>query len=135
MRKIYLAGAIEWQDDEYTTAWRRTAKTAAKAISGGRLEVIDPTFFDGAAQNLEPSEVVIRDTYLLHQADAILADGRKPGWGTAMEIKEAYAAGKLVVVWGCTRRSLFLRHHTAKFVDTVPEGIEYIYSMLDLMEE
>lgn len=131
MKRIYLAGAIEWQDNEYTTAWRKEASLLAESRG---LGVVDPTYFDGAANGLTASEVVIRDRYLLRQSDAILADGRKPGWGTAMEILDAYQLGMLVVVWGAERKSLFLVHHTAKFTDTVADGVQYIADMLELME-
>lgn len=131
MKRIYLAGAIEWQDNAYTTEWRQEAGRLSRARG---LDVIDPTYFDGASDGLTASEVVIRDRYLLRQADAILADGRKPGWGTAMEILDAYQLGMLVVVWGAERKSLFLVHHTARFTDTVADGVQYIADMLQLME-
>lgn len=145
MFSIYLAGPIENVDIEYSTLWRgRAMRHSAHILAPGDhmdplaqreqfVKCVDPTFYDGVTEGLTASEVVIRDTFLLEDSDAVLADGRRPGWGTAMEILRAYQSGKLVVVWGCEKPSLFLEHHTAKFVRTPEEGIDYIVKLLRLM--
>jgi nucleoside 2-deoxyribosyltransferase len=128
MRTIYLAGPIEYAEDG-GTGWRQDA--AAMARPGTRL--IDPTHFDGAAEGLTPQEIVTRDKFLLRQSDGAIFDCRSTsaGWGTAMELLDAYQLGKPTVGWGAPpKRSAFLTHHTTKFFDTLAEAVTYMEDLL-----
>ncbi len=132
MGTIYLAGPIEYVEDGGRT-WRREA--AALARTGTRL--IDPTHFDGAADGLTSQEIVTRDKFLLRASDGAIFDARSTsaGWGTAMELLDAYQLGKPTVGWGApAKKSAFLSHHCTKFFDTLPEAMTYMEDLLDRAE-
>ena len=126
---IYLAGPIEHVEDGGVT-WRKEAE----AIRRPTTRLIDPTHYDGVADGLTPQEIVTRDKFLLRQSDGAIFDARSTsaGWGTAMELLDAYQLGKPTVGWGAPeRRSAFLSHHCTKFFDTLPEAMDYLQDLLE----
>lgn len=129
MNVIYLAGPIEHAADGGVT-WRKEAADIARPTT----RLIDPTHFDGESIELTPQEIVTRDKYLLRQSDGAIFDARSTsaGWGTAMELLDAYQLGKPTVGWGAPeKKSAFLLHHTTKFFDTLAEAMEYMQDLLE----
>lgn len=130
MSVIYLAGPIEMVEDG-GVEWRQEA--AKMARPGTRL--IDPTHFDGSKDHgLTAQEIVTRDKFLLRQSHGAIFDARSTsaGWGTAMELLDAYQMGMPTVGWGApTRKSAFLEHHCTRFFDTLEEAMEYMQDLLE----
>jgi nucleoside 2-deoxyribosyltransferase len=133
MRRVYLAGPIEYAEDGGAD-WRREAtEITYDPEQGFDLLLIDPTHYDGTAQGLTPEEIVTRDRYLLRHSDGLIFDARSttPGWGTAMEALDAWQHGIPTVAWGAPeKRSAFLQYHVTKFVPTVREALEYLDALL-----
>lgn len=136
--RIYLAGAIDSIGREQASQWREQA-TRLCDTDFTSLKVINPmTFEDDISESDESfkiahadrlSEIVNTDKFLIGQADALLVDGRVPGWGTSQEIYLATELHKLVVVWGIPREQapLWLRHHTSRFETPLVGALEYLY--------
>ncbi|MEO7332543.1 MAG: nucleoside 2-deoxyribosyltransferase [Gemmatimonadales bacterium] len=125
---IYLAGPIEHEPDG-GVQWRREAALLARAST----TLIDPTHYDGAARDLTPAEIVTRDRYLLRQSDGVVFDARSrsAGWGTAMELLDAYQLGKPTVGWGAPeKRSAFLEFHCTRFCSSLAEALDYMEALL-----
>lgn len=130
--RIYLAGPIEHMADGGVT-WRREAALLAR----GTTVLVDPTHYDGAASNLTAAEIVTRDRYLLRQSDGVVFDARSQsaGWGTAMELMDAYQLGKPTVGWGAPeKRSAFLEFHCTKFYPTLARSLAYLEDLLGSLE-
>jgi nucleoside 2-deoxyribosyltransferase len=126
-KKIYLAGPIEYAPDGGVD-WR--AEALNYAID---CELIDPTHFDEEGKDLSPQEIVTRDRFLLRQSDGVVFDARSTsaGWGTAIELYDAYQLGKPAVAWGApAKRSAFLSFYCTKFFDELPEAMGYMADLL-----
>lgn len=130
-RRVYLAGPIEYEPSGGTD-WRNDAARIVLARVQ-RLTLIDPTHFDGNGKDLTPGEIVTRDRYLLRESDGVIFDARSTsaGWGTAMELLDAYQLGKPTVGWGAPdKRSAFLSYYCTKFVNDVSEALDYMDALL-----
>ncbi|MDR7867790.1 MAG: hypothetical protein RIN56_13330 [Sporomusaceae bacterium] len=126
---VYLCGAIDYVTGEYASEWRLAATAELEAIG---VTVIDPTR-DGAL-SWTPQEVVERDLADIASADIVLVEMNNAAGGyigTAMEIREAWEMGKIVIVWGqAFRNSKFLRYHVTKFCPSLDYALGYIEGMV-----
>jgi hypothetical protein len=128
--KVYLAGPIELIGPERARRWREEAIRVCDGVFTS-LEPINPMDYEPEEGPFHDEEVVNTDQFLLRTADAILVDGRTPGWGTAMEVLQANQQSKLVVVWGIERdrASIWLRYHATHFELTLTGALEHLYAM------
>lgn len=127
--KVYLAGQIEAIGPEAAREWREAAIRLADTTFTS-LELVNPMDYEAEEGPLHDEEIVMMDKFLLSGCDAVLVDGRAPGWGTAHELSLAYSQHKLIVVWGIDRERapIWLRYHSTHFEGTVAAGLEYLYA-------
>lgn len=104
---VYLAGPIFGCTDDEAKGWRETASL----LLGG--DVIDPMDRDYRGIEDLSTSMVDADLSAIRESTAVLAYALRPSWGTAMEIRHAWAMGKRVVaVVGDGPVSPWLRYHT-----------------------
>jgi nucleoside 2-deoxyribosyltransferase len=127
-RRVYLAGRIESVDEATSRDWRRDAARIMREYFD--LVPVDP--MEGEPEQLSDSEIVNRDRYLLSRCDAVLVDGRGPGWGTSAEVFDAWQQGIPVIAWGTNRYGAptWLRAHTTYIHPVVTEAIGFIADLL-----
>ena len=123
MTRVYLAGAVELVGLHYANKWRDKVRQLADEFTG--WQPVDPLLWEDPQGPWNDEQIVNTDRYLLNQCDAVLVDGRQPGWGTAMEIAWAHADRKPIVVWGVSREkaSVFLRHHATLFEENLTDAV------------
>jgi len=127
--RIYLAGAIELVGQDYARTWRQQAVRDADYFDN--LICVDPMDYEPPEGPYLDEQIVNTDKALLTACDAVLLDGRQPGWGSGFELAIAYAQSLPVIVWGIARddASIWLRHHATSFHDTLGEAIEQLYAL------
>lgn len=127
--KVYLAGAIELVGTARAREWREQARRDSEYFDN--LICVDPMDYESPEGPYYDEQIVNTDKALLSACDAILLDGRQPGWGSAMEVALAHGQHIPVVVWGLDRdkASIWLRHHATSFHDTLGEAIEQLYAL------
>jgi len=120
---VYLAGAIELIDLEQARQWRNEAKLLFEMHTNARA--VSPLDYEPEEGPYNDEQIVNTDKALLARCQAVLVDGRQPGWGTAMEVLLANQQNIPVVVWGLDREraSIWLRHHATLFVPSLAEGV------------
>lgn len=126
-RRVYLAGAIDRVERSRAEEWRAQAK---RTMGDFDLVAVDP--LAEVEDSWSDDEIVNRDRYLLGQSDAVLVDGRTPGFGTGCEIQTAYDLSIPVVVWGVSppNAGVWLRHHCVYATPNLAEAVEYIAGLL-----
>lgn len=127
MRRVYLAGAIDRIERNRAEEWRAQAK---RIMGDFDLVAVDP--LTEAEDSWSDDEIVNRDRYLLSKSDAVLVDGRTPGFGTGCEIQAAYEACIPIVAWGVSppHAGVWLRHHCVYTTPNLAEAVEYIAGLL-----
>jgi nucleoside 2-deoxyribosyltransferase len=122
MARVYLAGPIHGMTDLECKAWRTEA---AALLSVHDVEFIDPMSRD--FRGLEEDavdELVEADKGDIEQADVVLVNANRPGWGTAMEVFYANSLGKQVVAFSNSPSiSPWLRCHTSAIFGTLHEAL------------
>lgn len=114
---IYVAGPMDFCSQEEKTGWREYVK-----------ERWEGTILDPCRRTLtmdDVHEVVTMDKLDIGQADVVLANCWKPGWGTAMEIPYAFERGKLVVV-------VFPQLHERPVSPWLKYHSQYVVSSIDI---
>lgn len=121
--RVYLAGAIELIGYAKAQEWRDQAMALAEEFAG--WQPVNPLDWESPEGPWNDEELVNKDRYLLGKCDAVLMDGRQPGWGTGMELAWAHDLGIPVVVWGIARDEapVFLRHHTTIFEPHLTDAV------------
>lgn len=120
-KTIYLCGAINGCSDAECKDWREHVKS----IWPGSC--LDPMRRDYRGREDEcVGEIIAGDVEDLRACDGVLVSADRPSWGTAMEIRIAYAQlGKPVVIV-CPedmRVSPWLRGHSHAVVHTYGAGV------------
>jgi hypothetical protein len=128
MNKVYLAGPIDNCTDEEVFGWR---KVATKLL--GKSNVIDPTRRDyrekvrnNKLTNEEKLELVNLDLEDITEANAVLVNCWKAGWGTPMEIVHAWQRMKDIVCIVKGVPSPWVEYHSDVIVKSVEEGVNWI---------
>lgn len=107
-KRVYLAGPIFGCSDDACFGWRVTAKRLLAPV----CQCVDPMLRDYRGKELEAvAPIVEGDLAAIQTCDAILAMATAPSWGTAMEIRAAYAIGKPVVAVCAGPVSPWLAYH------------------------
>jgi len=121
MKRIYLAGPIELVSEDVAMEWR--ADAAAYIAENTECESVDPMHYED--EDSSDANIVNTDKALIKSCDAVLVDGRTPGWGTAMEVLFAWERNIPVVVWGVTEyeASKWLRHHSVAVIKSLPQAV------------
>lgn len=119
--KAYLAGAIDRVGIDYAREWREEAKNLLEQHT--ELGWYDPLEYEFEAQS--DAEVINRDLALIRRAAVLIVDGRQPGWGSAMEVREAWRQSIPVIVWGIPREKapMWLRHHASVIVPRLADAV------------
>ena len=110
---IYLAGPINGCTDDEANNWRDIAKARL-----GADNCLDPMRRDFRGREDDcVDEIVWGDLDDIDESDVVLANCWQPSWGTGMEIRYAFAEGKLViaVLPPGTRVSPWLAYHATIF--------------------
>jgi hypothetical protein len=90
---VYLCGPIHGCSDEECQGWRSKAEAALP-------NCVNPILWDFRGKEAEHvSEIVLRDLAEVSRAGALLVNAGRPGWGTAMEVHEAWQQDKLIVAF------------------------------------
>lgn len=114
MATIYLAGAIDKDNERNCRWWRGVSETF---LLPWGLETINPIKGKELDQNYSAEEIVTEDLRSINNSDAVLAEvgivtPNYPYIGTSMEIFHAYRSGIPVYCWTYLDDNLFLRYHT-----------------------
>lgn len=118
--KVYLAGAINGQDNEAVHGWRERAKSLLTPH-----ETLDPSDRDyRGIEELNVRELVEGDKRDIRDSDAILAYVIAPSVGTSMEILYAWQMGiPVVIVTPNPRVSPWLTYHSVAVEPTLEDGV------------
>lgn len=117
----YLCGGINGLSDSECNDWRQYAKDHLKG------DTLDPMRRDYRGREDEcVNEIVAGDLEDIANSDNLLVSAVRPSWGTAMEIKHAHDAGKLIVAFvePGAKVSPWLRFHCHKIVSDLDAAIE-----------
>jgi nucleoside 2-deoxyribosyltransferase len=122
-QRFYLAGAVELVHPIYAKGWRAEAKRIATEFTD--LTPVDPLDYEDEVGPYNDEQIVNTDRHLLANCDAVLMDGRQPGWGTGMELAWANHLKIPVIVWGVDREQapVFLRYHATIFERNLPDAV------------
>lgn len=109
--RVYLCGPINGCSDDEAMSWRQRA-TALLLFAPG-VEVLDPMRKDFRGVEAGNEALIVEgDKQDILSADAVLVNGGRPTWGTAMEVLYAHQFGKRVVAFiGKQRPSPWLTYH------------------------
>ena len=96
-----------------------------------QFDFLDPMRRDYRGRETDPGvskEIVKGDIVDLECCDVVLASALKPSWGTAMEIRSAYAelGKKVITVCPQDKPSPWLIEHSTKIVKTFEEAFEIL---------
>lgn len=126
MKTLYLCGAINGCTDSGAMDWRERVKREL----ADQYEFLDPMRRDYRGRESEPgfdARIVLGDTEDIARSDAILVAADEPSWGTAMEVRLAWASLKYVlVVCAAERPSPWLTYHANFLVPTLPDAILHL---------
>lgn len=137
MSHIYLTGDVVESTDfaglsESEPDWRTRALTKLQRYG---MRVVNPIVGVGATdESLEKR--VRRALDLIDQADAVLANIKKPSYGTPMEIFYAHRRGKMVTVVGQSPFSPWVLSHSNARFDDIERAIDFIieeYPQFDIL--
>lgn len=120
----YLAGPIDGCTDSEATGWREHVKDVL-----GADRCLDPMTRDYRGQeDTEFKAIVELDKADIRNAEIMLANCWKAGWGTPMEIHLAWALAipVIAVVPQDARVSPWLRYHSDAVVRTMAEALDLI---------
>ena len=130
MRKaIYLCGPIHGKTDAECRDWRQQA---IKRLSG-HFWVLDPLFTDYRGHEEGNAQLIVNlDLSRIKDSDALIVNAIGPGWGTAMETRDAFLSGRHVVAFGAPENpSPWLVAHTHQLVATLDDACDHIYRIFD----
>ena len=123
-KRVYLAGGINGLSDAACNDWRIQAKGLLS-----NFETLDPMARDyRGKEDSNFTDIVEGDLADIRQSAALLVNGTRPSWGTAMEI--VYAFGKVPVIAfvpAGTPVSPWLRYH-AFVVSSLEEACEHLHA-------
>jgi hypothetical protein len=137
MSQIYLTGDVVETTDlaglaEAEPDWRSRALSKLQRYG---MRVVNPIVGVGATdETLERR--VRRALDLIDQADAVLANLKKPSYGTPMEIFYAHRRGKMVAVVGQSPFSPWVLSHSQARFEDIERALDFIieeYPQLDLV--
>lgn len=122
---VYLCGAIFGKRDDECVVWRRMAREALEAAGHHAIDPMDRDY--RGREDSEHVRIVLDDIADIRASDALLVMARTPSWGTAMEVREGFALGKVVVsVVDEGRVSPWLRYHSHRLCYTLSGAIDAI---------
>ena len=121
---VYLAGPIFGCDDAQASQWRDEAR---QLLAPHTVE--DPMDRDFRGDELaNAARIVEGDIAAFGACDVILANAARPSWGTAMEVRIAYAKRTPVVAFsGGSPVSPWLTYHAETVTDTLADAVKYIH--------
>lgn len=124
MKAVYLCGAIHGLADKDAKEWR----DHAAAVLSGRFRVLNPLAVDYRGREAGNELRIVRtDLQLLADADVLLVNAERPGWGTAMEVLLAWQGHKPAVAFGAgPKLSPWLIAHTVHRCATLADAISLI---------
>lgn len=124
MKTVYLCGGINGLSDDECRNWRETTKQALSAC----FIFLDPMRRDYRGQEAESvNEIVHGDIADIQASDIILANATKPSWGTAMEIRFAFTAGKVILAVAVPPISPWLAYHSSGgIVPSLESAIDHL---------
>jgi len=128
MSQIYLTGdVIESTDfaglvDNPEPDWRTRALSKLQRYG---MRVVNPIVGVGASDQALESRVR-RALDLIDQADAVLANLKKPSYGTPMEIFYAHRRGKIVAVVGQSPFSPWVLSHSNARFENIEQALDFI---------
>lgn len=129
---IYAAGPMDFCTPEEAMGWRIELKKAWKG------KILDPTRRTHLTMK-DIKQIVTLDKLDITQADVVLANCWKAGWGTAMEIPYAFDSGKLVVIVFpdlYTREvSPWLAYHSHFVCSSMEMGIAFIRNYFEVFDD
>lgn len=137
MSHIYLTGDVVESTDfagisDSEPDWRTRALTKLQRYG---MRVVNPIVGVGATdETLEKR--VRRALDLIDQADAVLANIKKPSYGTPMEIFYAHRRGKMVTVVGQSPFSPWVLSHSNARFDDIERALDFIieeYPQFDIL--
>lgn len=122
--KVYLAGPIFGCDDAQASGWREHAR---QLLAPHAVE--DPMDRDFRGDELaNAARIVEGDINAFSACDVILVNAARPSWGTAMEVRIAYAKRTPVVAFSDgSPVSPWLTYHAETVVSTLEEAANYIH--------
>jgi len=125
--QVYLAGAMELVDSDHAMEWR--AEASARLSDFTNCSAVDPHHYEVDESD---SSVVNVDKSLIAKCDAVLVDGRVPGWGTAMEVYFAWEKNIPIVVWGISRENTpkWLRYHSTLVVEDLSAAVMEVAALV-----
>lgn len=123
MKFVYLAGPIFGCSDDEANSWRWHL---TRLLEPYELVALDPMRRDYRGQeDANVRAIIDGDLADIRQASAMVVRCDRPSWGTAMELRFAFAELGLPVVGLCergTKISPWLRGHASEIVHTVGEA-------------
>lgn len=125
--RVYLAGAMELVDESHSMEWRADASAYLSDLTS--CEAVDPYHYEVSDSD---HSVVNVDKSLIAKCDALLVDGRVPGWGTAMEVYFAWEKNIPVVVWGIYQEDApkWLRYHSTLVVKELSAAVMEVAALV-----
>lgn len=128
--QVYLAGAMALVSNEHASEWRDQAHTL---LHGYGFVVANPVVLD---QESDAGRVNL-DKAIIAASQALLVDGRQPGWGTAMEVMFAHSLHKLIVVWGVDHEEApsWLRHHATIVARPIEDACLHLWQLARYTDE
>lgn len=100
--RVYLSGPINGTSDS-DQEWRTEAARRLKKY----YEILDPLYRDyrqAKFTTVSSCNLVSHDLQEVDHAHVVLANCKRPGWGTSMEIFYANMKGKPVLFFGAPKR-------------------------------
>ncbi len=126
---VYLAGSIEYVNNDYATSWRKIAtKKLQKAYK--YCKIYDPTknlVEKRKVSSTKSQSIVEQDFADISESDILLVEMNRndvPYIGTSMEIRYAFDHHKQIIVWSeHNANSFFLKYHANIIVPTLDQAI------------
>lgn len=125
--KIYLAGAIIKESEEFCRSWRDFVK---HYLEDKNIKFLDPIKGKDLDKDYNSKLIYTSDMRMVNKADIILAEmclKDRPYIGTSMELQEAFREGKTIFLWGKANKGHYFLETIA---DEWYDSLEY--AVMDL---